>query len=164
MTAEQAHFLANFLISDFEYEVKTAKRVLAAMPAGKEDYTPDNRSMHALKLAWHIASADCWFVNSVADGEFKHGDGQMPESIKSAADVVAWYEANFPKAAARIRAMSGEELIRPMALAPGMENQAVVWLQLAVKHSVHHRGQLSAYLRPMGGKVPGIYGPSADDK
>jgi uncharacterized damage-inducible protein DinB len=38
----------------------------------------------------------------------------------------------------------------------------IVYLSLIIKHSVHHRGQLSTYLRPMGGKVPGIYGPSAD--
>jgi len=164
MTAEQAHFLANFLMADFEHEAKTTRRVLAAMPSGKESYTPDAKSMHALKLAWHIASADCWFVNSVAEGAFQHGEGQMPGNIKGAADVIGWYEENLPKAIARVRGMSGEDLLRPMALAPGMEAQSVVWLQLAVKHSVHHRGQLSAYLRPMGGKVPGIYGPSADDK
>ncbi len=56
--ADQARLIAGYLLDQFEQEVSTTKAVLAALPAGKEDYSPDPRSTPALKLAWHIASAD----------------------------------------------------------------------------------------------------------
>ncbi len=62
----------------------------------------------------------------------------------------------------RVRAMSGEQLVGIIDLFGMMQAPAVGFVQMCVKHSVHHRGQLSAYLRSMGGKVPSIYGPSAD--
>ena len=58
---------------------------------------------------------------------------------------------------------SGDACAKVLDFFGMMQMPAVVFLQLCIKHSVHHRGQLSAYLRPMGGKVPSIYGPSADE-
>ena len=58
--------------------------------------------------------------------------------------------------------MSGEALASTLNLFDMMKAPAVNFLGMALKHSVHHRGQLSTYLRAMGGKIPGIYGPSAD--
>jgi uncharacterized damage-inducible protein DinB len=60
--------------------------------------------------------------------------------------------------------MSGEQLTATLDMLGAMRMPAVAFLQLALKHEVHHRGQLSAYLRAMGGKVPGIYGPSGDSQ
>jgi len=161
-SAEQAQSLVHFLISDFENETATTKRVLSAVPAGHENYTPHEKNMSALKLAWHIASADAWFLNGIASGEFAGGEGEMPASIRSAADVVKWYDDNIPQSIARVRAMTPEQCTRILDLMGMMKLPATVMLQLALKHSVHHRGQLSTYLRPMGAKVPGIYGPSGD--
>jgi uncharacterized damage-inducible protein DinB len=58
--------------------------------------------------------------------------------------------------------MSGEQLCGKIDFLGMWQMPGIVYLSLIIKHSVHHRGQLSTYLRPMGGKVPGIYGPSAD--
>jgi len=57
---------------------------------------------------------------------------------------------------------AGEQLAKEIDMFGMIQAPAVGFLAMAVKHSVHHRGQLSTYLRPMGGSVPGIYGPSAD--
>jgi uncharacterized damage-inducible protein DinB len=76
-------------------------------------------------------------------------------------DAVACYNERIPAAIARVRALSGEALIEPVDFF-GTILTAVVILSVMVRHSIHHRGQLSTYLRPMGGKVPAIYGPSAD--
>ena len=78
------------------------------------------------------------------------------------ADAVARYKANVPPALERVRALSGEQLLKVIDLLGMIQMPAVNFISLAQKHSVHHRGQLSTYLRPMGGKVPGIYGPTAD--
>lgn len=78
------------------------------------------------------------------------------------ADAVARYKEKIPAALSRVRAASGEQLTKVIDLLGLIQAPGVNFLALTVKHSVHHRGQLSTYLRPMGGKVPGIYGPSAD--
>jgi uncharacterized damage-inducible protein DinB len=78
------------------------------------------------------------------------------------ADAVARYKERVPAALDRVRAMSGEALSKTIDLFGMIQAPGINFLAMAVKHSVHHRGQLSTYLRPMGGKVPGIYGPSAD--
>jgi uncharacterized damage-inducible protein DinB len=77
-------------------------------------------------------------------------------------DAIARYNERVPAAMERVKALSGEDLVRQLDLLGVMQMPAIHFLSMAIKHSVHHRGQLSTYLRPMGGKVPGIYGPSAD--
>jgi uncharacterized damage-inducible protein DinB len=163
MTAEQAKGLASFLIDDYERESATTRKVLAAVPAGQENYTPDGKSMTALKLAWHIASADDWFLRSIARGAFVPEPQEVPEGVASAADVVAWYDAHIAESIAAVKAMAAEDCAKVIDFFGMVQLPAAVFLQLTVKHSVHHRGQLSAYLRPMGAKVPGIYGPSGDE-
>jgi uncharacterized damage-inducible protein DinB len=79
-------------------------------------------------------------------------------------DAVARYKETVPAALDRVRAMSGEQLASTLSLLDMMTMPAVNFLAMALKHSVHHRGQLSTYLRPMGSTVPGIYGPTADTR
>ena len=162
LTNDEARLIAGYLLAQFEQETETTRRVLAAAPAGREDYSPDPRSMPALKLAWHIASADKWFLDSIRDGKFEAGGSGVPEDIRTGADAAAWYEANLPASIAALREAPAETFSRTVDFFGVMQAQGVDFLALALKHSIHHRGQLSAYLRPMGGKVPGIYGPSGD--
>ena len=161
MEPQNAAFLRDYLVKALQGESRAIKEVVAAVPADKPDYAPSEKCMPSLTLAWHIASSTVWFLNSVADGEFKMEDHPMPAEIKSGADVSAWYEKEFPKAVERVQALSGEQLAKqtqfaifPIAIVDG--------LTFGLSHAIHHRGQLSAYLRPMGSKVPSIYGPSAD--
>lgn len=162
LTNDEARLLAGYLLTQIEQETATTRRVIEAIPAGREAYSPDARSMNALKLAWHIASAEKWFLDSVLNGKFESGDSGVPESIRTGADVAAWYAANLPASIAALRQAPAETFSRALDFFGVMQAQGVDFLALALKHSVHHRGQLSAYLRPMGGKVPGIYGPSGD--
>lgn len=157
--------MQNVYLPQIEHEAKTTRRVIAAVPADKGDYKPDPKSMGALELAWHIASTECFFLNGVATGEFKRGDGGpgVPENIKTSADVLKWYEENFPKATAAVSGMSGDKLVASINFFGMFDFPAVDYLSLNLRHGIHHRGQLSAYLRPMGAKVPGIYGPSGDE-
>jgi uncharacterized damage-inducible protein DinB len=163
MTPEQATFLCEVYLSQIKHESKTTRRVIEAVPCDKGAYTPDPKSMEALKLAWHIVSADCFFLGGVAKGAFARGGGDMPESIKDCSDVIKFYDENLPGAIAAVQAMSGEALVKNVDFFGMFNLPGVDYLSLSIRHSVHHRGQLSAYLRPMGAKVPGIYGPSGDE-
>lgn len=88
-------------------------------------------------------------------------DGE-PYAVCAPADAAARYRAKVPAALDRVRALSGEKMASVLDLLGMIQAPAVIMLAMTIKHSVHHRGQLSTYLRPMGGSVPGIYGPTAD--
>lgn len=163
-TAEQAKVVADTMLADFDNEVAATKRVIGAIPAGKEGYAPDPKNMTAIDLAWHIARAEPFFLNSVSEGQFVRGDSKRPDDIRTAQDVLAWYDANLPPALARARGLSGEQLAKVVDFFGVVQMPAATCLVFMLKHGAHHRGQLSAYLRPMGAKVPNIYGQSADGK
>ena len=138
------------------------REVLAAVPADKSGYTPDARSKTAFELVWHIASSEMFFLNGAISGAFS-GGGERPESMDTPAAVVEWYNGEFSGTLARLKQMSGDDLARVVDFHGMFQVPAVAYVQLMINHSVHHRGQLSAYLRPMGGLVPSIYGGSADE-
>ena len=163
MQADQAEFLRDLLLTAGEDEAKTTRRVLAASPAEQGGYAPHPASTPALDLAWHIASSQVWFYNGVAAGSFPAGEGTRPAEIQTPADVVAWYDSNRPPAVEKVKALSGEQLARTINFYGVLQLPAAMYLTLEMNHTIHHRGQLSAYLRPMGAKVPSIYGGSADE-
>ena len=117
-----------------------------------------------MELAWHLVSSEQFFMGGVLAGKYERGGGAKPDTIKTPADALAWDEQNFEATVAKLAGMAPDDLIRPVDFFGFMTLPGIMYLGLMCSHSVHHRGQLSAYLRPMGGKVPGIYGPSADDK
>ena len=76
--------------------------------------------------------------------------------------IVDWYETNHRERVNKLKGLPAEKLVKVVPLGP-MESPAVGYLNFLNLHSSHHRGQLSTYLRPMGTKVPAIYGGSADE-
>ena len=164
MTPELAKTIAGYTLADNDFESSITKRVIGAIPSGQEAYSPSGKCMNALALAWHIANAEWFFLNGVCEGKFSSGGGSKPDSVTSAQDVLAWYDENVPPMRDKAKALSGDDLAKVVDFFGMMQLPAVSYLGLMVKHGVHHRGQLSAYLRPMGAKVPGIYGPSGDSQ
>jgi uncharacterized damage-inducible protein DinB len=163
MNPNQAKTVADFLIADLENEMQTTLRVLGAVPNALPDYRPDAKSKTALGLVRHITLEDEWLLNCIADGAFTPPpDDSDACGIMNPADAVARYQEKVPAALNRVRALPAEKLTDVIDLFGMIQMPGINFLSMAAKHSVHHRGQLSTYLRPMGGNVPGIYGPSAD--
>ena len=163
MNSDQSKAVAEFLIADFESEMQTTLRVIEAVPHGHLDYRPDSKSKTALGLVRHITLEDEWLLNSIANGEFTPPpDDSDACGIMNPAEAAARYKKTVPAALNRVRALAGDQLTTVIDLLGLIQAPRVNFLAMAAKHSVHHRGQLSTYLRPMGGQVPGIYGPSAD--
>jgi uncharacterized damage-inducible protein DinB len=164
MTPDLAQGIRDTLVDSIEREVPKTRRVLAAVPAGNRDYKPDDKSRSAWDLATHIATADVWFLDSIIDGKFEWGEGagKTPAEMTSPETVATWYETHVPQRLAKVRSLTAEQLLRPVAFA-GANQPDVMWLLLMNNHSIHHRGQLAAYLRAAGSKVPALFGVSADE-
>ena len=163
MQPEQAKFLMEHYAEVCCSELGITSRVIAAMPAGREDYTPDPKSKNALDLAWHLVSSECWFLDSLLKGAFGMEEATRPADLTSGARIVEWYKANVTPLWEKVKNIEAEKWAQPMNFLGVFNLPAVDYLSIMVRHSVHHRGQLAAYLRPMGGKVPDIYGGSADE-
>ncbi|HTR23014.1 MAG TPA: DinB family protein [Terriglobales bacterium] len=142
-------------------EVDKTKKVLGAVPDAKSDYRPDPNARTAWDLAWHIASSDVQFLNGIADLKFNmDAPADKPNNV---AELVAWYDRHINRAADKVRAMTVEQLGTPIEFFGVFNLPAAFYLQFMNNHSIHHRGELATYLRPMGSKVPQIYGGSHDE-
>jgi uncharacterized damage-inducible protein DinB len=162
LTQDFAIAQREMMLKGLEREMETTKKVLAAVPDSKRDFRLDPKSRTAWELAWHLASSDVQMLDEVADRKFDMAP-RFKQEPKDIADLVNWYETNFLRAANRIRAMTPEQLTTPVDFAGVFTLPVVFYLGFVNNHSIHHRGQLAAYLRPMGSKVPSIYGGSADE-
>lgn len=163
MTNEQAVFLREFMLPSIEMEFGATTKVIAAVPDGEAaDYRPDPKSRPANELAWHIVESELQFFNAIANMRFDFSDSG-PNPTATSAELVALYNDGFRKGVERIREMTPEQLATPVDFLGVFNLPAVSYLTLLSNHTIHHRGQLSSYLRAMGARVPAIYGPSADE-
>jgi uncharacterized damage-inducible protein DinB len=147
----------------FKAEKPKFVRVLQAVPGDKAAYRPHERSTSAGDLVWLLASELKDACDVVDNGQVEY----VPTPAPSVREAVAAYERNASELEKRLDRIDDDAWERK---AKFMMNGAVVWeaplgdmLYGFLFDAIHHRGQLSTYLRPMGAKVPSIYGPSADD-
>lgn len=161
MSPEIAQAIASFLIDNIQNEHQITLKVLRAVPEGKLDWRPHQKGKSARELAWHVALSDVWFLGGIAAGQFPmEAEPQPPEHI---AEIVSFYETRFPEVLARLSAITPEAFAKTLDFAGVFSFPAFAYLSMCMAHTIHHRGQLSTYLRAMGEKVPGIYGGSADE-
>lgn len=161
MTPEFALGYRAMMLDGILREAECTKRVIAAVPDEKAEYRPDPKARTAKELAWHIANSDIQFLDGIADLKFSM---ESPEhKPQTSAEVVAWYDDNMKRGVARVQAMTAEQLLTPVNFFGVFNLPAVLYLGFLNNHSIHHRGELATYLRPMGSKVPSIYGGSYDE-
>jgi len=144
-------------------EVETTKRVLAAIPDAKSDYRPDPNARTAFELAWHLANSDVQFLDGIADLKFNMESPEEKDKPKTVTELVEWYDTNIKRGVARVRALTPQQLVTAINFYGVFDLPAVAYLGFLNNHSIHHRGQLATYLRPMGAKCPSIYGGSYDE-
>jgi uncharacterized damage-inducible protein DinB len=165
MNAEQAKAAADVVAGMWEGEFRATCEVLAAVGKGNRDYKPDAKSRSAWELATHIATADVWFVDSIINGAFVYDEAaakRAEAAFTSIDDVLAFYKKTFPEKLKALKALPADKLAETLDFFGMMKMPRASFVVMANNHSVHHRGQLAAYLRALGSKVPNIYGPSAD--
>jgi uncharacterized damage-inducible protein DinB len=165
MNPEAAKAVRDALVDMIQGEHAATCQTLAAVTEAGKDYTPDPKSRSAWAIAKHIATSDVWFVDCIAAGTFSMDPAaaaQADAAFKTPADVVSFYQAALPAKLEVLKALTGDQLTRTVDFFGVMQMPAVNFIGFMNNHSIHHRGQLAAYLRALGSKVPNIYGPSAD--
>ena len=161
LTPQFAQGYCAMMLDGVMREAEITKKVIAAVPDAASSYRPDPNARSAKELAWHLANSDIQFLDAIADLKFNM---ETPEHKPgTSAEVVAWYDENMKRGAARVAAMTPEQLMTPINFFNVFNLPAVLYLGFLNCHSIHHRGALTTYLRPMGSKVPSIYGGSYDE-
>jgi uncharacterized damage-inducible protein DinB len=159
---DHAEFILSLALPTLKTEHQTTKRVIEAIPLDRGDYRPDAIAKTALELAWHIVAAEKRFLGGIPAGAFDFSPIHRPESITNSAGIAAWFDESFAANLQKLEGLSGETLSKMIDFRGMFQLPAAAFIQLALNHTIHHRGQLSMYLRPMGAKVPSIYGESYD--
>ena len=139
-------------------ESETTRKVLARIPEGS-DYRPDPKSRTAQEIAWQIVCEEKMIIDALETGKAEWAPPPMPATMKEVLEAYARQSASLPRRwqdlpdsrwDGTLDFFGGERPAAPMA-----------WSFLF--DIIHHRGQITTYLRPMGSTVPQVYGPSADE-
>src|ERR1700694_3812926 len=163
LTPELAAGFREIMLDGVTRELETTKKVLSAIPDAKAQYRPDPCARTAWELAWHLANTDVQFLDGIADLKFTMANPAAKDKPKTIAEVVDWYDRNIKRGADRVRALSAAQLLTSIEFAGVFNLPAAFYLAFLNNHSIHHRGELATYLRPMGSKLPSIYGGSYDE-
>jgi uncharacterized damage-inducible protein DinB len=155
----------DFFLRHWEREAVATRKVIGRVPEDRSDYRADPKARMAREIAWLIVSEELALADGLEKGCFTWAETPCPGKV---ADVVALYDEQHEALTKRLRnvasprweeklpfIMGGQEIMRG-------HGYDMAWGFLL--DQIHHRGQLSTYLRPMGAKVPAIYGPSADEQ
>jgi uncharacterized damage-inducible protein DinB len=162
MTPEHALFLLNYTLPMVKNEHRTTRAVIEAIPATQNDYRPDSNSRTAMELAWHITAAEHRFYGGIVAGAFDFTPNHRPENITTGPHIAQWLADSFARNFEGLSKLTADQLLKTIDFRGLFQLPAVAYLNFALNHTIHHRGQLSTYLRAMGGKIPAIYGESYD--
>ena len=161
------------LLPEFDHEMASTRAVLAVVPEGRADWKPHPRSMSLGHLAQHLANMPLWMSITLDQDSFDvnppGGPASLPREFENSARLLEGFDANLKQARDSLSRTTDERFLLPWSLKNGgvvqmtMPRAAVV-RTFVLSHMIHHRGQLSVYLRLLDVPVPGVYGPSADTK
>ena len=139
-------------------ESKTTRNVLARIPEGS-DYRPDPKSRTARDIAWQIVCEEKMIIEALENGKAEWAPPPMPATMQEVLDA---YDRQSAQVIQRWNALPQEKWDGKLEFF-GSERPASPMAWSFLFDIVHHRGQITTYLRPMGAKVPQIYGPSGDE-
>ena len=153
-----------FYIQRWESEQPGFMKVLKALPEGKHDYRPHEKCTPAGALAWQLADEQRQLIELLDTGAVHMNPTDPPNKMS---DIAAAFESATNQVREKLKKTTEETWNKKADFIVGGK---AVWSDTVgnlfwgyLFDMVHHRGQLTAYMRPMGGKVPSIYGPSADE-
>ncbi len=164
--------LAELLLPEFDDEMTATRRVLERVPDGKTSWVPHPKSMTLGRLATLIAELPAWVVNTIKLDELDimppGGPPLKFEALPSTREILGLFDKNVAAARTALTGASDAEFKKPWTFKVAGRSVATnpkftVYRRTVLNHLVHHRGQLTVYLRMNGAAVPAVYGPTADE-
>ncbi len=161
--------MSSALLGEFDHEMKTTRSILERVPENNLAWKPHAKSYSLGELAAHVAGVLNWVARTFAGTEFDMKSIPRPEAITSTRELLERFDASSRKAREVIEKATDEELNTKWQLKSGEQTmmsmpRKVSLRSLVMNHHIHHRGQLSVYLRMLDVPLPDIYGPTADTK
>ena len=157
------------MLPEFDHEMANTRKTLERVDDGRFDWKPHEKSFSLKGLAGHIANIPPWVKVTLDTEELDVGQDFDQPTFESTADILAYFDGQVAEARAALEAASGEDLMAPWSMVMEGETifsmpKAAVIRSFIFNHNVHHRGQLTVYLRLLDIPVPAVYGPSADEQ
>ncbi|MSO56928.1 MAG: DUF664 domain-containing protein [Acidobacteria bacterium] len=163
--------IAESMLPEFDHETATTRAMLERVPEEKAAWKPHAKSMSLGQLAMHIANIPQWVSITLERTEFDtnlpSGQRATPPAFESGAHLLLAYDEGVTAARAMLARTSDGDFMVPWTLKSAGKSmfsmpRAAVFRSFILNHAVHHRGQLSVYLRLLDVPLPNIYGPTAD--
>ena len=168
-SAVTSNTIGSAYLAELEQEAKVAREVLSRVPADKFDWKPHEKSMSFGKLASHVAEMVGWTGPTLQHPELDFAKmDYKPFEPQTNEDLLEFFDKNLTEAVVVLKNMTDEGFMEPWSLRNGETiyftmPKVVAMRSFVMNHIIHHRGQLSVYLRLNDIAVPSIYGPSADE-
>ncbi len=160
--------MVDALLPEFDHEMTTTRKVLERVPEDKFDWKPHAKSFSLGALTAHVAALPTWGGEALTKSELDIAGGQPPTAPPSKVELMAAFDKNVAATRSALAGKTDGELLAMWTLKRGGKAifsmpKASVLRSFVLSHLIHHRGQLSVYLRLLDLPVPSIYGPSADE-
>ena len=161
--------LGQLIAEELKHEAVSARKMLERIPADKLSWKPHEKSMTLDRLAGHLAEMVGWTGPAVTMDELDFAKyDYKPKVYQNASELVADFDKHLADALEALNGISDEAMMKPWSLRNGEQvyftmPKAAVMRTFVMNHVIHHRGQLSVYLRLLDIPVPSVYGPSADE-
>ena len=160
--------LVDHLLPEFDHEMATTRKLLERVPEDRLSWKPHVKSYSLGQLAQHVANVPFWGQLTLEQSELDLMAYPPMAELGSRAAILQLCEDRVAGTRKALRGTTDGELMAPWSLKRGDEKmftmpKATVWRTFVMNHLVHHRGQLSVYLRQQDVPLPSMYGPSADE-
>jgi len=158
-------------IAELKQESSMTKKMLERIPFDKKDWKPHEKSMTLGRLATHVAENTHWAsdIRHIDDFDFLKNYNFNPATASTTEELLNIFQTNLDEAIADLSSMNDDDFSKNWTVRRGEQVMFSIPKKVAIRgwafnHMIHHRGQLSVYLRLLDVPVPGMYGPSADEK
>jgi uncharacterized damage-inducible protein DinB len=160
--------MTDALVPEFDHEMTVTRKLLERVPEDRFDWKPHEKSTSLGGLATHLANLAVWGEMTLNLSELDLATAGVAPLATSRAELLANFDKNVATSRAALVSKSDAEMMAPWTLKRAGQvlftmPKAAIWRSFVISHIVHHRGQLSVYLRLQNVPVPSIYGPSADE-
>ena len=161
--------LSEPIAAELRREAATTRRMLERVPEDKLAWRPHEKSMTLGRLAGHIAELPRLLVSAVTQDEVDFAAGNFqPFTASNVPELLEKFDKNISAAAEALEGQPDEHLLKTWRLRRGEQilfelPRVAVLRSMGLSHIIHHRGQLSVYLRLLDVPLPSVYGPTADE-